>query len=1158
MKKVFIVLCMFCSLTSIADDKTDDKNNKRMEQFTNRLDEGDKIAATKPRASTGKEGDVLFRDTIVTMLKVKSFPDVSGYYSECYRKVVNKYGLWKGVGKPLSKEDLRHVYSYVKLLRPAWLPSTAPFTHMQVMNSFGDLDNESYAPFLANPFGNDEGISDSWKNRLKSICQFEKISRGGVLVQENMYDKEGALILQYIPTSVGKNQIVGYYVDAYGVLAHLRNDEECTNVFITLDDNGYECKLVYTDSEGRYKRNDDNAFFQLWTRDAQGNNIRVMSADAVEKPILDNYGNCGWLYKYDANGNMIESTCIDQYGNPMRMPTVRGGNNQIRTRYVNDKWGNTLTWAYYDADWNPDTISGGIHRYISTYTLHGNRTSLRAEGLDGRLVNYNGDIAFWSRKLDDQGHILFSKQLNADSLLSRSDECLSRSKYQNGRLVWSEKYTSTNGVDTVLQYKFVANQFCDTTIDISNEYIKLVHYDDKHRIVSDEYYNLDGTPRQYSAYHKHTIDYNDSPGYSVRVDKYLGEDGTFINLESTWRSYNVDSIHNDYIHRKSMDIERDGDKLLRTIEVDTVAREKIVTRYKEGRIIDKYGQLMSEDFSRSEALLYYDSLGYQGRTFKADALYYRAGKMVNAQGNNTSWRGINEFGEPSYVLTGDWSSASIYCVNVLGDKYYYDEYGDTIPSSTEGLVNFKNKLRKAFCIELTGTKAYDIGLRTGDIIVRFGDWHYPVPSTAGGYNENILCLETVRKATTEKVIVVMRHDPQTRTSKLLQFTLPKGTPAQLGFLYHMIYLTNKEYKRYTATVIKLRSSVNLNAVTTSQAEKERVDFIKPCKVGTTKAKKVFSGGFQENAIVLAWEPYVDGKSYFYKLQDSYIDIDNAFKQPYDSIALYYTVDGHNVNRYVFYDDKFRNYVNRAYTSIPDASDFYTIADSLQNVFNASHPEEPVILTPQQAEARLLAFPTGVRKIDSDVKKFSGKGIDKYGNVTNAYYINIDYGSMTRDDMFVARNILQNIDFSDYLYTTNDDYYAYLHRVNNHFDEACWVGGHGVQFLKGELSMMGKKLITLEVVDGGQMSQQGLSGIYVVLQYDTWHFGMTYSKLVDVMENSPSPIRNAKLARVIGEGEEMKLGKTLHCKFQKVKVGAYRSWTLLPEHIYNEVLRRTKR
>ena len=53
MKKVFIVLCMFCSLTSIADDKTDDKNNKRMEQFTNRLDEGDKIAATKPRASTG-------------------------------------------------------------------------------------------------------------------------------------------------------------------------------------------------------------------------------------------------------------------------------------------------------------------------------------------------------------------------------------------------------------------------------------------------------------------------------------------------------------------------------------------------------------------------------------------------------------------------------------------------------------------------------------------------------------------------------------------------------------------------------------------------------------------------------------------------------------------------------------------------------------------------------------------------------------------------------------------------------------------------------------------------------------------------------------------------------------------------------------------------
>ena len=1160
MRKIFIIICVFCSLTSLADDN-DKKNNKRLEQFTNRLDEGDKKSSTeKTKTATVKDGDILFRDTAVTSMQVKSFPDIKGYYSECYIKVVNKFGLWKGIGKPLSKEDLRHVRKYVKLLRPAWLPSTAPFTHMQVLNSFGNLDNESYAPYIANPFGNDNGISSSWESKLKKICQFEKICRGGVLVQENMYDEEGALVLQYIPMSVGKNHVLGHYTDAYGALAHLRKDEECTHVSIQLDENGYEYKVAFVNSKGMLKRNNDGVFYQLWSRDVNGNLIQTMSADAVGRPILDNWGNCGWQYRYDSNGYMTESTCINQYGEPIRMPQKRKGStaNQIRSRYTNDKWGNTLTQTFFDADWKPDTISSGIHRYIWERTLHGNSTSLRAEGLHGELVNYDDDIAMWKTRYDDQGFVILNVKYNKDGLLSKSGSCISRAKYHNNKKVLSEDYVTQNGVDTTLAYKYVSTQYCDTTINYDSEYINLDFYDSKHRLISEEYYHLDWTPYRYLSYHKRTTDYTDKPDYSLKVERFYGEDGLLLKLDSTtWRTYNVDSVLQDYAHKRSTEWECNGAQVVRKIEVDSITRLKVITKYNGEDIIDKFGQLMNEDFSHNDILLYYDSLGFQGRTFKADALYYQAGKSVNALGNNTSWRGINEFGEPSYVLTGDWSSAAIYCVNVLDDKYYYDEYGDTIPSTTEGRKNFKSSLYKAFCMELINQKAYDLGLRTGDIIVRYGDWNYPIPSKAGGYHENILSLEAVRKATTEKNIVVMRHDPQSRTSKLLQISLPKGTPTEIGFIYHMIYMTSKEHERYTKTVKKYRSNVDLEEKTTSLKETQRVDFIKPAKVGGTKAKSVFTGGFQDNAIVLAWEPYVNGKTFFFRVNDQYIDSENTFSNPYDSIVLHYTVDGHTAKRYTFYDDDFRKSVNRGYTSIPDASDIYAMADSLQKVFYESHPELPVILKPKQAAERLLALSAGVKEIEVDEQIYCGKGKTEFGDVRQAKNIKIDYSVLKYEEMFLARNILQNIDFSDYLYTTNDEYYSYMHRMKDGFDEACWLRKDGMIFLNGNLSMTDKELITFDVVDDGQFKEKGLSGKFIVLEFDTWHFGMNYKQLRDVIINSPSVVRKAKIASVTGEGDEITIGKTINCKFLNKKMGVQYKWELLPEGIYNEVLRRTK-
>lgn len=1154
MRNSVFALFVLLSLTAFSQEDSKEK------QFLNKLDAGEQKTATTSVASTSKEGDNLFGDTDSIRIKVKSFPDVSNYYYECYASVVNKYGFWQGVGPKLTPEDIRHRWRYVKLMRPAGLPLTAPFTHMQVLNPWGKLANNSYGPILANPFGSDNGISSDWTWKLKNICQFELIYRNGVVVQENMYDDDGELVLQYFPTSVSKNQIIGHYTDAYGALAHLRKDESCTHIGVTLDDNGYECQITFMDEKGQLKRNGDDAFFQLWTRDAHGNTIQTMSADALGNPIIDNCGNCGWQYVYDSNGRMMESTCIDQYGQPQRMSKKKDADTEdmIRARYTYDRWGNMESKTFYDADWNPDTITGGIHRYIYTHTLYGNTSSMRAEGLDGRLAGPSGQNAMWQRELNENGNTLYLVELESDSLLTRSGECITRARYEGETKVWEVKYTSPNGVDSVLTYRYVRTPLCDSIFHYDDEYINLEHYDNRRRMISDEYYNLDMTPIRRLYYHKHTTTYREQPGFTTREERYFDIDGQPMPIEdSGWRSYNADIYTHDLIHRTYSDCEYDGQQLIRSIEVDSVARRRVTTNYEDGLISSKYGQLLSEDCSQVESLINFDSLGALGRTFKTDAHYYQVRKSINVQGNNTSWSGINEFGEPSYVMTGDWDNAVIYCVNVLGDPYYYDEHGDTIPNTAEGRKEFKSKLYKAFCIELTDSLAYQYGLRTGDLIVRYGDWQYPIPTTSGGYRRNLLSFEIIRKAMTEKTVVVMRHDPATHTSRLLQLQLPVGTQEQIGFLFHMIYLTEREHERYTATVKEQRSSVDLSLTNNIEEENDKTYLILPCKVGSDKAKRAFIGGFKFDAVVLGWEIFENGKSYFFKTNDDYIDSDFAFAHPYDSVVLHYTIDAHTAQRYTFRDDDFRYRVIRSRTPIADASDFRALADSLQQDFDRRHPETPVVLQPRAAAQRLQAL-QGVKESESEGEGFRGQGQYKYGDVRQFYNVKFSYDDLSYSDMFLARNILENIDFSPYIFGYNNDDSNFLLFHKGRFTELCWRTTTGINFVSGDVMMEDMQTLTFNVEADGLMRQRGLDGKFVVLQCNDWKYGMTNRQLSTALQGDANGIRKIKLAQVMGEGADMHLGPTRTIKFPEGILGELRSYESLPESIFMEALRRSGR
>ena len=392
----------------------------------------------------------------------------------------------------------------------------------------------------------------------------------------------------------------------------------------------------------------------------------------------------------------------------------------------------------------------------------------------------------------------------------------------------------------------------------------------------------------------------------------------------------------------------------------------------------------------------------------------------------------------------------------------------------------------------------------------------------------------------------------------IQLELPEGTPQQLGFLYHMTYMTERELEHYKATVSEYRSSVDLNAITTSLKETERLNFIKPHKIGRDKNKSVFMGGFQQNAIVLAWEAYVGGKPYFFSMNDDYLGLENVFNQEYDSIVLHYTVDAHTTQRYTFYSDDFRYHVSRSNTKVPDNSEFITLADSLQHRFDMLHPEEPIILQPRAAAQRLLALGSGVVETMNDGERYCGQGEYKYGDVQKYQGVKVSYEELSYPDMFLARDILRHIDFSQYVYGTNEDDSKYFLPHKGRFKELCWRTTSGIHFLSGDLTMEGLQTLTFNVEADGLMRQRGLDGKFVVLQCNDWKYGMTNSELSKALNGDDKGFRKIKLAQVQGESPNMILGPTRTIKFPEGVLGVLRSYESLPESIFMEALRRSGR
>ena len=1074
----------------------------------------------------------------------------SNYYTECYEKIVNRNGLWKGVGTPLTPTQAMHKNAYYKLMRPQNAAPNSPFTKMQIVDFAGKLStNLTYEPYIGEADGSNIDFSE--------VCQAEKIFWQGRMVQENMYDADGTLITQFLVTPLSENEVMGHFINPDGVMPKVRDEEEYTYIYIKYDDNGFVSQIAFYNEHGTIVKNNDDAFKKLFVYDKNGNQLSNMSGDANGNPIIDTWGNSGYSYTYDAKGHCLIATCIDQFGKPMNMPSTSSSSYGVcQSVYTYDQWGNQTSCTYFDVNGIPKTNAKGVHRFVSEYDDMGHKISYRAFGLGGLLVNYSNTIAMYTARYDKDGNMTFKEFRDMNGRFTTDGDCLWIRKYKNGKRVLYVDYNSTTGLDTVMNYKKVDFPGGDTIWNIAGEYINVELKDEKDRMTYDAYYDLEGKPMLYNGYHKIVYRYTDGIKHSIRETRYLDTEGNLVDIhnEGFSKDYNVKITEVDSTNRIMTTTERIGD-----------------------RVIDKWANPQNEDYTKWTGLMYFDSLGIRGRTFKSDGFYYRIERVVDAQGNNYSYQVFNEFDEPAYNMRGDWNNAVIYSLNITDEPNYRDENGDTIPRNSDQRVDFKSGLYKAFIIELIDSTALKLGLLTGDVLVRYGDWIYVDPRTNGGYWRNILCYETVRKATTNKIAIVMRHDPVTKTSRLIELNLPEGTPQQLGFLYHTMIMTEKETNRYNNVIAEgLQSAIpdyssstnptptalHLSYINCDFAEDDRVNFVFPDKIGSKENTKVFHGGFKQNAVVLGWEPFFNGDSHFYSCHNENENIDDAFERDCDSMVLHYTVDGRNALRYTFIGKDILDDMRRSNTIAPDASAIYVLADSLQALYAQRETDRPVIssLKPHEVAKELMTL-KGSERTGDDVKGLYLWIYDEFTNLSDIYEISYEADSLSFDEIKYAKGLLANIDLSDYTYLEyiDEDGEAATEWVminKNKITEIVRVKEKGLMFFIGDgIGIPHKTVRVIRAADeDGYFSTHGLNDRYILLQLNQWRLGQNYDNFGAGDRDGTWPMSFVQLP---GEGEK-RLGKVQKLNLHLSDYGITLEDAEVSDEVYFEALNKAKK
>lgn len=687
----------------------------------------------------------------------------------------------------ITKETANHLRNFIRFTNKNKM---GKWLKMEVLNSYGQYDPGIIKPYILKN-SKDSLANQNWKSKIESACIFEFIPdpTGANIIQERAYDKDYNIVYAYSRTGIGESsegrpQFIGSYKDFYGLPAEMRPQEGYsygTLVKITEDEWGNDSIIEYIDSKGASKLNADLAAKEYFIYDKEGNLIIQQSRDNAGDLIIDNAGNCGIEFTYDAQGNMKTATFMDENWNPMHLPNTKNadyhaGVQCCECRY--DDYGRAIEEIFVDVHGNPEENFYGCHRIVYEYDDYGNLKRKAGFDKNNRPVAYVfTGTSIYESDYDEKGRIIEERYLDTNQKPCSAIGYLSKQVFgydENDDEILKEQYIAEKGEEELYyRYKKTRRYIHTRWGDGSSRVDSL---DAKGRTTFVGFYGADGNLEMTEGRAYEIYAYRDEPNRTVVEKTDYDPLGDKVDVNGRCREVTV---------------------------VDSLKWTKTIFRYgTDGFLTESYIYCYSPDF---ENLISQDDCNWAGirtRCGGSSSVRYFQGNVafnrkIDDSNSITHLYGVDEFGEPDYIA----STSVLYCYSKQfphSDTKFYDEHNAVVEDVDEA----RDRLPKIMTIEVSDSSAYKLGFRDNDVILIYGDYSVNLDSIVTYFTfREEWTLRTVVDAPKEKRMVVFRiTDPSKNEYGLYEIKGLKGSCSELGFIPHIRYLTDKQLARIKQSI----------------------------------------------------------------------------------------------------------------------------------------------------------------------------------------------------------------------------------------------------------------------------------------------------------------------------------------------------------------------
>ena len=626
----------------------------------------------------------------------------------------------------------------------------------------------------------------------------------------------------------------------------------------------------------------------------------------------------------------------------------------------------------------------------------------------------------------ENGNLVSTWFKNKDSLFVNDNKgiCL---------YIGKNTYRTTTGRDTMPVFQEIVLGNTIKTIDYKRELIHIVNNDANGKEIESSYYNLDMKPKEYDGYYRRITSYKKLPFKEVQEDI-------------------IYSFHDT----------------IRTVTITDIKEfTRLVQTYHDKTLLSSFGQTLTKDLKEITGQYGYDALGNRARSHLENALYYKVNSGATYRGTTSYMMGRNEYNEPSYVAVSESSTSDIYCTKLYGANkttILLDEFNREI----ENVKSFRDSLDKAYCIEVLNQNAHKIGLKSGDVIVKYGDFYYFPTTNENWKPRDELQMESYLTRNVSKQLLVLRYIPQEKTHRVMPILLPEGTPSEIGFLIQTVYCTNRESQRFNQIIKNYLSGNNIKIqnfkTDRSHYGSNVVCLLRPYKVSTSEMPS-WRMGLQEDVLIVAVvNKMADGSTTYVGINDGFNKLWKQAIDDCDSTIVFFTSDGKTLKNITLPGKG--SAVARSHYTMPtnEFNALLKIEKKIPSIIKEDAKLVKLSLTPEQAYRYIekktdsiscVHLVKGEKDFESGLKTLGSiLDVDLTENNIESYYLLFISEQANSDEAELTHTILKKIDFSNYESKMDENFVLY-YKIdaldNNKVSELVLISESMLFVIQGEFN-----------------------------------------------------------------------------------------------------------